>query len=257
MLRSLFTSKSGMYAQQNKLDSISNNLANSTTMGYKRVDVGFKDLLSESLDRKGTPLNDKESIMGTGVRTTDYFRDNSQGMLQQTMRSTDLSIDGEGYFRIDTPDGKALYTRDGSFKIDARGRLVDGRGNKVHMKYEQGYNENNVKLTTSNMLVDNTGAVFVKDNGTFKKVGSIPTYTATGNESFNSVGDNLFEAGNGVRVTETTNNDVYQGLLESSNVDVAQEFTDMILTQRAFQLSSKSLQTSDDMWGMINNMRSR
>lgn len=257
MLRTLYTSKSGMYAQQHKLDAISNNLTNATTMGYKRVDCGFKDLLSESLDRKGTPLNDKKATMGTGVRTTDFYRDNSQGMLQQTLRTTDLSIDGEGYFRIDTPDGEPLYTRDGSFKIDAEGRLVDGRGNKLHMKYEPGFSEGNVTLSNSNMLVDNKGGVFVKGNGTFTKVGTIPTYTAVGNEAFESVGDNLFKPANGIEVTETTNNDIYQGLLEGSNVDMATEFTDMILTQRAFQLSSKSLTTADEMWGMINNMRSR
>lgn len=257
MLRNLYTSKSGMYAQQHKLDSISNNLANATTMGYKRVDCGFKDLLSESLDRKGNPINDKNASMGTGVKTTGFYRDDTQGMLEETLRSTDLSIDGEGYFRVDTSNGEAFYTRDGAFKIDAEGRLVDSLGNKVHMNYEQGYNEENVTLSNSNMLIDNNGGVFIKGTDTFTKVANIPTYTAVGNEAFESVSDNLFKPAEGINVVETTNNDIYQGLLEGSNVDMATEFTDMILTQRAFQLSSKSLTTADEMWGMINNMRSR
>ena len=89
MLRTIWTSKTGLNAQQVKLDTISNNLANSGTMGYKRVDVGFKDLLNESLDRKGYPVNDKDASMGTGVRTTEWYRDNTQGFLTDTGLPTD------------------------------------------------------------------------------------------------------------------------------------------------------------------------
>ena len=131
MLRTIWTSKTGLNAQQVKLDTISNNLANSGTMGYKRVDVGFKDLLNESLDRKGYPVNDKDASMGTGVKTTELYRDNAQGFLTDTGLSTDLSIDGEGYFRLVQPDGSYVYTRDGAFQVDSMGRLVDTRGNKV------------------------------------------------------------------------------------------------------------------------------
>ena len=108
MLRTLWTSKAGMNANQERLDVISNNISNVNTTGYKKVEVGFKDLLSESLDRLGTPLNDKDSVIGTGVKTSEWFRSNIQGSLIQTAISTDIAIDGEGYFRITSADGEAL-----------------------------------------------------------------------------------------------------------------------------------------------------
>ncbi|WP_411170363.1 flagellar hook-basal body complex protein [Clostridium sp. MB05] len=257
MLRTLWTSKSGMNANQDKLDAISNNLANSTTMGYKKMEVGFKDLLTESLDRNGVPLNDKTSVIGTGTRTSEWFRDNSQGMLQQTSISTDLSIDGNGYFKIISPNGEEAYTRDGALAIDARGRLVDNRGNKLNLNYLNGYSENNVVFNKNNFLVDKKGQVYIKDKGNFVQVAEIPVYTAVGDRAFLSIGDNLFTPSPGVQVQRTADFDIYQGALEGSNVDVATEFADMIVTQRAFELSSRGVRTADEMWGMLNNMRSK
>lgn len=257
MLRTLWTAKTGMNANQDKLDAISNNLANSTTMGYKKIEVGFKDLLSESLDRLGNPINDKDSVIGTGTRASEWYRDNTQGFLQETLLSTDLSIDGQGYFKIITPDGNELYTRDGAFAIDARGSLVDNRGNKVQLNYLNGYSENNVVFNKSNFLVDKNGQVYIKEGGNFTQVAEIPVYSAVGDRAFISVGDNLFSPAPGVQVQRTNNFDIYQGALEGSNVDMSAEFADMILTQRAFQLSSRGISTADEMWGMVNNMRSR
>ncbi|WP_066892606.1 flagellar hook-basal body complex protein [Clostridium nigeriense] len=257
MLRTLWTAKTGMNANQDKLDAISNNISNANTMGYKKIEVGFKDLLSESLDRLGNPINDKDSIIGTGTKTSEWYRDNSQGGLQETLLSTDFSIDGQGYFKIIAPDGKELYTRDGSFTIDSRGRLVDNRGNKVELNYLNGYSENNVILNKNNFLVDKKGELYIKDGGNFIQVAEIPVYTAVGDRAFVSVGDNLFSPAPGVQVERTNDFDLYQGVLEGSNVDIATEFADMIITQRAFQLSSRGISTADEMWGMINNMRSR
>ena len=251
MLRTLWTGKTGMNANQDKLDAISNNIANSTTMGYKKIDVGFKDLLTESLDRNGIPLNDKDSVIGTGTRTSEWFRDNSQGMLQETLRSTDLSIDGLGYFKIISDNGQEAYTRDGALAIDSRGRLVDNRGNKLELNYLNGYSEDNVVFNKDNFLVD------IKDKGNFIQVAEIPVYTAVGDRAFLSIGDNLFTPSPGVEVQRTTDFDIYQGSLEGSNVDIATEFSEMILTQRAFELSSRGVKTADEMWGMINNMRAR
>lgn len=255
MLRTIWTSKTGMNAQQIKLDTIGNNLANSGTKGYKRVDVGFKDLLSESLNRQGYPINDKNATMGTGVKTTEWFRDNTQGFLSDTGLSTDLAIDGEGYFRLRQPDGSYVYTRDGSFQVDKLGRLVDTRGNKVSLNYVNGRSEENTVLNASRLLIDTSGSVYSKEGDTFIKVAEIPLYTAVGNDAFVSIGDNLFVPTQGAQLNLSTNADMHQGFLEGSNVDVGSEFTDMIVTQRAFQLSSKSLETADEMWGMINNMR--
>lgn len=259
MLRTLWTSKMGMNAQQQKLDAISNNISNSSTNGYKKVNVGFKDLLSESLDRKGYPINDRTSIMGTGVRTATWNRNNTQGNLLATEKSTDLAIDGPGnYFRLTASDGSKVYSRDGSFRIDSTGTLVDSSSNKLDIQYEPGRNSENTQFKQEGMMCDSQGNLFIKEGDVFNKVGKINLYTAVGDGAFQSAGENLFLPSPGVTVEVVNPNtvDIIQGFLEGSNVNIAEEMTDMIVTQRAFQLSSKSLETADEMWGMINNMRS-
>jgi flagellar basal-body rod protein FlgG len=255
MFTTLCTSKSGLNANQTKLDTIGNNIANSTTMGYKRVDVGFQDLLSESLNREGYATNDKSATMGTGVKTSEWFRDNGQGSLIESELKTDLAIEGQGYFKIKQADGSEVYTRDGSFKIDKFGILVDGRGNKVEIEYVAGRSEDNCKLDADNLVIDSDGSIYMKENEIIKKVGVIPIYSALGDSSFTSIGENLFVPTEGSNIQRTTNAIVHQGLMEGSNVDITAEFTDMIVTQRAFQLCSKGVTTADEMWGMVNNMR--
>ena len=145
---------------QDKLDTISNNLANSGTIGYKRVDVGFKDLLNESLDRKGYPVNDKDAYYGNRSKNLQSgIEIILKGYLTDTGLRTDLSIDGEGYFRLVQPDGSYVYTRDGAFQVDSMGRLVDTRGNKVYIEYINGRNEQNTTLNARNLLVDSKGGV--------------------------------------------------------------------------------------------------
>ena len=119
MLTTLWTSKSGLNANQEKLDVISNNIANVNTTGYKKVNAGFKDLISSSLDEWGNPLNDKTATVGSGVKVGNFTKDNSQGGLQTTNQKTDLALDGEGYFKVISSNGTEYYTRDGSFKLDS------------------------------------------------------------------------------------------------------------------------------------------
>ena len=257
MLRTLWTAKSGMNANQEKLDSISNNLANSTTIGYKKAEVGFQDLLTESLDRKGYAINNKESVIGTGIKTGEWYRDNSQGQLMETLRSTDIAIDGPGYFRIKSPNGESAYTRDGAFAVDGAGSLVDARGNKLDLEYANGFSSDNVKFTKDNFLIDEEGSVHLKQNDTFLKVGEIPVYSAVGDKAFVSIGDNLFQPVKGTEVFRTRDANLSQGFTEGSNVDIAEEFADMIVTQRSFELSSRGVKTADEMWGMVNNLRAR
>lgn len=255
MFRTLSTSKSGLNATQIKLDTIGNNLANSTTMGYKRVDVGFRDLLNESLNRVGYPTLNKGVSMGTGVRASEAFRDNTQGNFNESGIKTDLAIEGQGYFKIKEADGSEVYTRDGSFKIDKLGVIVDGRGNKLDIEYVDGKSEENSKFTTTNLLVGDDGSVYMKEHEGVVKVGEIPIYSALGDSAFVSIGNNLFVPTEGSNVERTENIALHQGLIEGSNVDITTEFTDMIVTQRAFQLCAKGVTTADEMWGMVNNMR--
>lgn len=255
MLNAIMTSRSGLNANQDRLDAISNNLANSTTTGYKKVEVGFKDLLSENLDRQGYPIYDKTASMGTGVKTTNWFRDNTQGSLKETGLSTDMMIEGQGYFKLTDTDGNYVYTRDGGFKIDKSQQLVDSDGRKLELNYVNGRSADNVKFDKNKMNIDTSGNISILENGSYSKVAEIPIFTAVGDQSFNSIGNNLFVPSDGAQVQQTTTSLIQQGYLENSNVDTATEFTDMIVTQRAFQLSSKALTTSDEMWGMVNNLR--
>lgn len=255
MLTTLWTSKSGLNANQEKLDVISNNIANVNTTGYKKVNAGFKDLISSSLDEWGNPLNDKTATVGSGVKAGNFTKDNSQGGLQTTNQKTDLALDGEGYFKVISSNGTEYYTRDGSFKLDSYGRLVTANGNILEVQYANGYSQNNTGLTSDNFTINKKGEIFAENNGNFEKVGEIAVYTAVGNDAFTSVGDNLFKELNGVQVYRTLDADMYQGYLEASNVDLSQEMTDMIVTQRAFQLSSKGITAADEMWEMINNLR--
>ena len=256
MYRILSTSKSGMNAYQSKIDAISNNLANSTTTGYKKVDVGFQDLMTETLNRRGYRTNTENTVMGTGTRAVDLPRNNKQGNLQVTQLPTDLALDGQGYFRVDLGNGTFAYTRDGSFKIDSLGRLVDSNGNKLEMKYADGFSEENVILKPDNFSVNTSGDVYMKVGGSYTKVAEIPVYTAVGDSSFASIGQNLFVPTEGA-VVGRTNTSMYQGYLEMSNVDMGTEMSELIVSQRAYQMAGKGITTADEMWQMINNMRSR
>ena len=255
MLTTLWTSKSGLNANQEKLDVISNNMANVGTTAYKKVNVGFKELLSSSLDEWGNPLNDKTASIGSGVKTGNYTINNTQGNLQTTNQNTDLAIDGQGYFKVIAGNGTEYYTRDGSFSLDSYGRLVNSSGNILEVQYTNGYSANNTGLTADNFNVNSKGEIFIDENGKNSKIGEIAVYTAVGNNAFTSVGDNMYKELDGVQVYRTLDADIYQGYLEGSNVDLTQEMTDMIVAQRAFQLSSKGITTADEMWGMINNLR--
>lgn len=249
------TAKSGMNAYQEKLDYLSNDLVNSTTTGYKSTDIGFKDLLTETLDRKGTPLNDKSAVNGTGVRLGMNYIKNKQGNLITTGNKTDLAIDGKGYFAAYQSDGSIAYTRDGSFKIDAEGVLVDSSGNRVVINYEPGFAQGDPKLKSEDLSIDQEGGISMMIDNQSVKIGTIPVFTAIGDKSFIQIGNNYFVPSDDAEVVQSTDYNVRQGFLEASNVDSGETFTEVILSQRAFQLSSKAMTVADDLWGMINTMR--
>ncbi|WP_294374489.1 flagellar hook-basal body complex protein [uncultured Clostridium sp.] len=249
------TGKSGLTAYQEKMDHLANDMVNSTTTGYKTSDVEFKDLLTESLDRKGNPLGNKDAVNGTGVRIGINYADNKQGNLLNTGLNTDLAIDGKGYFALQNTDGNIYYTRDGNFKIDSNGTLVTATGVKVYVEYEPGFTEGDPQLESDNISIDNQGGISMNIDGQSVLVGTIPVFTAIGDKSFIPKGNNMFIASDDAQVTMSNDFDIRQGYLEASNVDAAEVFSDVILTQRAFQLSSKAITTADDIWSMINNMR--
>jgi flagellar basal-body rod protein FlgG len=262
MLRILWNSKGAMIANQEKLDSISNNLANANTDGYKRIDVSFKDLMYESLERDGYPVNENEDgantpFTGTGVRTSQWIRDASQGVLQETKKNTDIAIDGEGYFRVTKSDGKTAYTRAGKFDVDSDERIVDSNGNILNIDFNKGYNYGNAKFTDNNFSVTKDGRVTVSQGENKVEVGRIVLYNATGSNSMKSVGDNLFVPNEDVQIYEVNNANLLQGLVEGSNVDMVNEMTELMITQRAFELSSRGIKIADEMWGLANSLKGR
>lgn len=256
MLRILWNSKSAMMAQQEKLDSIANNISNSSTDGYKRTDVSFKDLMQESLKKEGYPTvqnNANGLLTGIGVKTGQWTRDETQGSLIDTGFSTDLALDGAGFLKVILSNGNSAYTRNGSFSLGADGSLNDKSGNRLEILL----NGNQVKVPSSNFKIDTLGNVTDKSSGKDVIIGKVKLYDFTGSDGMVSIGNSLFAPKNGVNSYEPTNTSIRQGFVEASNVDIAKEMADMIITQRAFELSSKGLKTADDMWAMANNLKSK
>lgn len=261
MYTALYTNRSTMAAQQKKLDIISNNIGNVNTTGYKRLNVQFEDLYQDSLNRKGYPITEGGNNLtyGTGVKAGKVIRQVNQGSLRETGKSSNLAIDGEGFFKVYMADGKEAYTRAGSFNVDASGNLVDANGNRISIVNATGQEINKpggpINLKNGEFTINKDGSITQKINGDIVELGSIKTYKAVGDSSFMSVGESLFVPLEGTTIYETTDRNILQGYLENSNVDMAEEMSEMILTQRAFQLGSTGMKTADEMWGMINNIR--
>lgn len=262
MLRVLWNSKSTMMANQEKLDAISNNLANVNTDGYKKVSVSFQDLMSETLNRKGYPVTangerGQDPFTGTGVKTSAWVRDTKQGILKETTKTTDFAIDGDGYFQVTKADGSIAYTRAGRFEVDASERLVDSKGNIVKINFLPGLSEESVKFRPDNFTISQTGEVSIKGEQGYSMIGRLPIYTSTGANAFRSTGENYYAANPGAVVAETNDASIFQGYIEGSNVDMVTEMTEMIVTQRAFELGSRGIKAADEMWNMANNLKSR
>lgn len=260
MLRMFWNSRTAMNSMQNKLEMISNNMTNVNTIGYKKVDMGFQDLLQESLDRKGYPVSrgNRNLQVGTGVRNTGIIRSDAQGILKQTGNKTDFAIDGEGFFKVYLQDNSVAYTRSGSFQVNTEGKLVDGNGNLVSITDEYGRELNgSINLTRDNFSVNEKGEVYVNiGDGKSTKIGNIGVYYAIGDEAFKSIGGNLYTPSNdNIEILKSNDFDLLQGYLELSNVRMEEEMSDLIMTQRAFQLNSTALRTADEMWGMANNLK--
>lgn len=256
MLRAIWNSVSAMNAQQDKLDSISNNIANVNTVGYKSEDVDFEDLMYETLDRTGYPVNNNSNtalISGDGTKTGEWIRNTQEGSFVETDKKTDLAIDGQGFFRVALSDGRTAYERAGNFEVDEAGELVDQNGNKVNIERANG--TGNHHLTNDNFLIDKNGNIYIENGNQDVLYGKINVYNVIGDDSMISIGDSLYLPKQGARMYENNNAFIYQGFLEQSNVDVGKEMTDMIISQRSFELSSKALSTSDEMWELINSMK--
>ncbi|ADN01687.1 flagellar basal-body rod protein FlgG [Spirochaeta thermophila] len=263
MMRSLWTAASGMVGQQYHIDTVANNLSNVNTTGFKKNRVDFQDLIYQTVRMAGTPATEVTVVptptqVGHGVRVAASSKIFTQGALQHTDNVSDLAIQGEGFFRVLLYDGTYAYTRDGSFKIDSNGQLVTSNGYRLipEIVLPEGF-------IADTLAVSEDGRVTVKVPGQDDpvEVGQIQLYRFVNPAGLLAVGDNLYKVTNasgdpiGGRPGFDGMGKLLHKFLEMSNVSVVNEMVEMIVAQRAYELNSKAVQTSDSMLGTAVNLK--
>jgi flagellar basal-body rod protein FlgG len=260
MIRSLWIAKTGLDAQQTQLDVTSNNLANVATNGFKRARAVFEDLLYQTLRQPGASSSAQTQIpsglqIGTGVRPVATERIFTQGNLTQTGNSLDIAIQGEGFFQIQLPDGTLGYTRDGAFQKDSQGQIVTANGYPLSPAIT-------IPSNALSVTVGTDGVVTVLQSGstTPVQIGQIQLASFVNNGGLQSMGQNLFleTASSGTATPNTPGTNgvglLNQGYVETSNVNVVEELVSMITTQRAYEINSRSIQTSDQMLARLTQL---
>lgn len=254
MSQSIYTARSGLIAQQQRMDIIANNMANISTLGYKSVRADFKDALYQTMARPAQPQAGLNLQKGSGVLMGATTRDFTQGTPQMTGLALDMSIIGDGFFAVQDTNGDTLYTRDGSFAISMNGEdayLVTGDGRYVLDANGQPINLKDTP--TSDLAVKEDGSIWRVSTG--EQLGQLGIHTFVNRQGLEAVSGNRYRAtdasGEPIESTAT----VRQGYLESSNVDMASEMVRMIRAQRAFSLTSRALTTADQMDSEANQLR--
>lgn len=260
MIRSLWISKTGLDAQQMQMDTISNNLANVSTTGFKRSRAVFEDMLYQNLRQPGAQSSQQTQIpsglqVGTGVRPVATERIHTQGNLQQTGNKLDVAIQGEGFLQVLMPDGTTAYTRDGSFQTDSQGQLVTANGFPVQPAISIPANALSVTIG-----LDGTVSVTQPGSPAPVQVGSLQLANFINPTGLQSQGSNLYAetASSGTASTNVPGTNgagtLSQGYLETSNVNVVEELVNMIQTQRAYEINSKAITVSDQMLQKLSQM---
>ena len=253
MMRSLWISKTGMEAQQTQLDTISNNLANVSTNGYKRSHAVFEDLMYQNLRQAGASSSEQTQLptglqLGLGTRAVATSRNFSQGNLQQSANPLDVAVRGNGFFEVQMPDGTTGFTRDGSFQVSAQGQLVTNNGYPVQPGIT-------IPAAAQNVTIGSDGTVSVTLPGQAlpQAVGQLQLASFVNPAGLDPKGQNIYTetAASGTPNAGAPGSNglghVQQGFVETSNVNVVEELVAMIQTQRAYELNSKAIQTSDQM----------
>lgn len=263
MIRALWTAASGMLSQQLNVDVIANNLSNVNTAGFKKSRVEFQELMYETIRPPGREAAREAEIpsgveVGHGVRAAATQRLHSQGNLQQTNNPLDLAIEGEGFFRLEMPDGTYTYTRDGGFKLSSERELVNSQGYKLSVEGGGQIPDNALEI---GIAPDGTITALVPGVQAPKEVGRVVLVRFVNPAGLESLGQNLYRetvsSGEAItgKGTESGVGRVMQGYLEMSNVQVVEEMVNLIVAQRAYEINSKAIQTSDEMLALANNLR--
>ena len=260
MIRSLWIAKTGLDAQQTQLDVITNNLANVGTNGFKRARAVFEDLLYQTLRQPGAQSSQQTQIpsglqIGIGTRPVATERIHTQGNLTQTGNSLDIAVQGQGFFQVLLPDGTYAYTRDGAFQRDAQGQMVTSSGYPLQPAIT-------IPANALSITIGRDGVVSVLQAGSAAptQVGTIQLTTFVNPGGLQSAGENLYleTAASGTPSPNTPGTNgtglLNQGYVETSNVNVVEELVNMIQTQRAYEINSRAIQTSDQMLGRLSQL---
>lgn len=261
MLKALNTAATGMQAQQENMEVISNNLANANTAGFKRARAEFEDLMYQTVREPGSAsgLNASSPTgvqTGLGVKTAAVQKDFATGGALITKNPLDLQIEGSGFFQVLSPDGQVAYTRDGAFKRDPNGRMIDKNGNVLQP-------EITIPSDAAGIEISPDGAVRIIQglNSVPQQVGQIDVVNFVNPAGLKSIGKNLFTQTSasgqpiGSRPGLLGTGYLAQGQLEGSNVNIAEEMVNMITAQRFYETNSKAIQAADQMLQSVNNLR--
>ncbi|WP_457576585.1 flagellar basal-body rod protein FlgG [Desulfomarina sp.] len=260
MIRSLWTGTTGMHGQQLNIDVIANNLANVSTTGFKKSKADFQDLLYQTMKVPGSQTStDTESptgiLIGLGVKPAAVTKIFTQGDLILTENELDVAIEGNGFLQIEMPNGNTAYTRAGALKRDSNGRLTNSDGYPILPTIT-------IPDGSRQITISETGIVsaLIGDDTVSTELGTLELATFTNPAGLSAIGKNLFEetSASGTAQTGTPGEDGYgtllQTYLEGSNVNIVEEIANMITTQRAYEINSKTIQTSDEMMQTTNNL---
>lgn len=261
MMKALSTAASGMTAQETYVSTISNNIANVNTVGFKRGRTEIDDLGYETIQEPGARSSSSTTYnvgtqIGSGARVSAIRKEFTIGSPQITNNPFDLMINGEGFFGIIMPNGELKYTRDGSFNVDAQGILVNKQGYKVYPGFTFPPNSSSVMIS-ENGKVD----AYVKGQTEPTSIGQLPVFTFVNAVGLKSSGANLYQVSlsSGAPIQaiagESNAGSIMQGALEASNVSPMTEMTDLIRAQRAYEMNSKVMGVADQMMQTVNNIR--
>lgn len=258
MPRALFTAATGMEVQQQNIDNIANNLANSSTVGFKRTRLEFQDMLYQNLRMPGAAANSSTALpvglqIGLGARSISSERIFQQGDFRQTENPLDMVIEGSGFFQVRQSNGELAYTRAGSFHLDSQGQIVTASGEPLEPAVTIPNDATSITIGT-----DGTVSVTTPGQTNAQNVGQIQLVTFPNPAGLEAMGRNLFKetaaSGQATVGTPDTNGlgRINQGFLEGSNVNVVEELVTMISAQRAYETNSKVITAADRMLGTIN-----
>ncbi len=261
MIRALYTSATGMQAQETNIDVVSNNLANVNTTAYKRSRADFQDLMYQMVVEPGSPTSESTTTpsgiqVGLGVKTAAVQKVFTEGDLVSTSNPLDAAIEGDGFFQIQKPDGTTAYSRSGAFQLNQDGVLVTSDGYTVDPSIT-------IPPDALSVSIAEDGTISYRTSGTAAttNAGQLTAVRFPNNSGLKALGRNLYEetAASGTPVSGIFSEEGFgrlsQGFLESSNVSVVEQVVNMITAQRAYEASSKGIQTADDMLNLAINLK--